>query len=62
MGRHARDGSPFWRETSAAAISPSTGFNRLAFGKRFDAVFNSHDPALQLRSGAASIAVGAPRV
>ena len=45
MGRHARDGSPFWRETSAAAISPSTGFNRLAFGKRFDAVFNSHDPA-----------------
>ncbi|HZD54065.1 MAG TPA: hypothetical protein VE175_13530, partial [Woeseiaceae bacterium] len=33
------------RETLAAAISPSTGFNRLAFGKRFDAVFDSHDPA-----------------
>ncbi len=36
---------PFWREVAAAAISPSTGFNRLAFGRRFDAVFPSHDPA-----------------
>ena len=37
--------SPTWREVGAAAISPSTGFNRLAFGKRFDAVFGSHNPA-----------------
>src|SRR2546423_885573 len=36
---------PFWRELSAAAISPSTGFNRLAFGNRFKGVFESHDPA-----------------
>jgi hypothetical protein len=36
--------SPFWRELGAAVISPSLGFNRLAFGKRFDAVYPSHDP------------------
>jgi len=36
---------PFWREVAAAVISPSTGFNRLAFGSRFDTVFPSHDPA-----------------
>ena len=36
------DGRPgFWREITAAAISPSTGFNRLAFGDRFDPVFSS---------------------
>ena len=36
------DGMPgFWRELTAAAISPSTGFNRLAFGDRFDPVFSS---------------------
>jgi hypothetical protein len=35
----------FWREVVAAAISPSTGFNRLAFGERFDTVFPSRDPA-----------------
>ena len=40
------DGSPgFWRELGAAAISPSTGFNRLVFGDRFDAIFPSRDPA-----------------
>ena len=33
-----------WREVSAAAISPSTGLNRLAFGDRFDTIFASHDP------------------
>ena len=27
-----------WRETAAALISPATGFNRLAFGDRFDKV------------------------
>lgn len=30
-----------WRELAAAAISPATGFNRLAFGDRFDPVFSS---------------------
>jgi len=38
-----------WRELSAAAVSPSTGFNRYAFGERFNAVFNSHDPAYYSR-------------
>lgn len=33
------------REVAAAAISPSTGFNRLAFGNRFDAIFSSNNPA-----------------
>jgi len=40
---------PFWRELGAAVISPATGFNRLAFGDRFDAVFPSHDPAYYSR-------------
>jgi hypothetical protein len=35
---------PLWRELGAAAISPATGFNRLAFGDRFDRVFASHEP------------------
>lgn len=35
----------FWRELGAAAISPSLGFTRLAFGDRFRTVFESHDPA-----------------
>ena len=34
----------FWREVSAAAISPPTGLNRLAFGDRFDTIFPSGDP------------------
>ena len=40
---------PFWRQLSAAAISPSTGFNRWAFGDRFDAIFASHDPVYYSR-------------
>jgi hypothetical protein len=40
---------PFWRELGAAVISPSLGFNRLAFGDRFDAIFPSHDPAYYSR-------------
>jgi hypothetical protein len=36
----------FWRELGAAVISPAAGFNRLAFGNRFDAVFPSRDPAV----------------
>ena len=45
------DGSKpgFWRELGAAVISPPTGFNRLVFGDRFDAVFPSHAPAIATR-------------
>ncbi|MGH7183917.1 MAG: DUF3943 domain-containing protein, partial [Nitrospiraceae bacterium] len=44
------DGKPgFWRELGAAVISPPTGFNRLAFGERFDAIYPSHQPATFLR-------------
>lgn len=39
----------FWRELGAAIISPPTGFNRLVFGNRFDAVYPSHQPATFLR-------------
>jgi hypothetical protein len=39
-------GPSVWREWAAAAISPSTGFNRLAFGDRFRGVFRSYDPAV----------------
>src|SRR5262245_16956340 len=36
------DGTPrFWREVSAAVISPSTGFNRLAFGDQYSSIFSS---------------------
>ena len=44
----------FWRELGAAVISPPTGFNRLVFGDRFDAVFPSHNPPvfIRLRLGA----------
>ena len=34
-----------WREWVAAAISPAVGLNRLAFGSRFGAKFDDHDPA-----------------
>jgi hypothetical protein len=35
-------GTPkFWREVAAAAISPSNGFNRVAYGDRFSPVFSS---------------------
>ena len=34
---------PYWREFFAALVSPSTGFNRLAFGERFDTIFSSRD-------------------
>lgn len=39
----------FWRELAAAVISPPTGFNRLAFGNRFDEVYPSHNPATFMR-------------
>ncbi|CAN5647302.1 hypothetical protein BH11PSE7_BH11PSE7_38230 [soil metagenome] len=35
--------SPFWRETVAAVVSPSTGFNRHVMG--LDAIYNSRNPA-----------------
>lgn len=38
-----------WRELGAAALSPSTGFNRLMFGDRFDGVFRSNNPAVYTR-------------
>lgn len=38
-----------WRELAAATISPSTGINRLAFGKRFGGVFRSYSPAVFTR-------------
>ena len=37
------------RQWAAAAISPPTGLNRLAFGKRFAGVFRSNDPAVFTR-------------
>ena len=44
----------FWRELGAAILSPPTGFNRLVFGNRFDAVFPSRNPEVfvRLRLGA----------
>jgi TolB-like protein len=39
----------FWRELGAAVISPTMGFNRLAFGDRFQAVFPSHKPSFYTR-------------
>ena len=41
----------FWRETVAAAISPSSGFNRLVFADRYGAIFSSHDAAYYSRLG-----------
>ena len=38
-----------WRELAAAAISPPTGFNRLAFGERFRQAWDSHDAAYYSR-------------
>jgi len=40
-----------WRELAAAAVSPSTGFNRLVFGDRYGAVFSSKDAAYYSRLG-----------
>lgn len=40
----------FWRELGATALSPATGFNRHAFGKRFHGVFRSNNPAVYTRA------------
>ncbi len=39
----------FWREMSAAILSPPLGINRLVFGNRFKPVFPSNDPAVSWR-------------
>jgi hypothetical protein len=36
-------GSPVWRTLAVAATSPPTAFNRRAFGRRFDRVFDSRN-------------------
>lgn len=38
-----------WQELSAGVISPATGFNRYAFGDRFDTIFNRNDAAYYSR-------------
>ena len=44
------DGTPsVWRELGAALLSPAMGFNRLAYGDRFDSIFPSHHPAVYSR-------------
>jgi hypothetical protein len=44
------DSEPGWmRRIGAALISPSMGVNRLLYGKRFDGVFRSNDPAVFTR-------------
>ena len=39
----------FWRETAAAAISPSSGFNRLVFTDAYGGLFPSHGAAYYSR-------------
>jgi hypothetical protein len=39
----------FWRELTAAVVSPAVGFNRLAYGGRFKAVFPSRSPSFFTR-------------
>ena len=53
---------PFWREAAAAAISPSSGFNRLVMGRRLDSIFASRDPAYysQLQVGYMGTTQNAP--
>ena len=46
--------SPGWRELAAAAISPPVGFNRLAFGNKYDAIWSSRNAAYYSR-----LAIGA---
>jgi hypothetical protein len=60
---HGNDVPRFWRELGAAAISPSTGFNRLVYRDRLDEIFASHNPAYYSRlqlgfSGTTSSAQG----
>ena len=41
---------PLSYEVAAAAVSPPTAFNRLAFGKRFETVYPNHQPATLWRA------------
>ena len=43
---HGAGKASLWRKLGAALISPPTAFNRVAYGDRFDAAFDSNDPAL----------------
>ncbi len=46
----AGGGQPgWWRELGATILSPPTGFNRLVYGKRFDPIFPSFNPAVFTR-------------
>lgn len=47
-----RGGPGLWRLLGASALSPSTGFNRWAYGDRFDGVFRSNNPAAYTRVAA----------
>jgi Domain of unknown function (DUF3943) len=63
MIEHGGGVPPLWRELGAAAISPSTGFNRLVYRDRLDAIFASRNPAYYSRlqlgfSGTANNAQG----
>jgi Domain of unknown function (DUF3943) len=49
MLEHGGGTPPLWRKFSAAALSPSAGFNRLVFGDRLGTVFASRDPAYYSR-------------
>jgi predicted transcriptional regulator len=40
----------FWRELSAAVISPATGFNRLVYGDRFKTVLPTRSPSFFTRA------------
>jgi hypothetical protein len=57
----------FFRRMGAVLISPSMGFNRIAYGERFDGVFPSRDPPIYTRVGVGvrrnekQTEVGAPR-
>ncbi len=59
---HGNGSHPVLRELAAAAISPSTGFNRLVYRDRLDAIFASHDPAYysRLQLGFSGTAKNAP--
>ncbi len=46
---NAKGTPPVWREASAAVISPSTGFNRLAFGDQYKSIFSSNGAAYYSR-------------
>jgi Domain of unknown function (DUF3943) len=63
MIEHGGDVPPLWRELGAAVISPATGFNRLVYRDRLDAIFASRNPAYYSRlqlgfSGTANNAQG----